>query len=329
MRQNTQLISVIVPIYNVEKYLDKCVDSILNQTYTNLEIILVDDGSPDRCPEICDKYAKKDKRVKVIHQDNGGVSKARNRGLAIANGEWIMFVDGDDMLPNRAVEYLLKASEQSKAGCVCGAIRSFKNDDGKTAIERVATSRVLSADDAIASMLYQQEIVNAPFAKLYRRSEIVNIRFPEDITVAEDLYFNYFAMSKLVIVMITDAVVYLYRNRSDSAISNTFNKKRMTGLLATRVILDDAIKNQTSVLPAIDRNFMEAVFIGMQIVDDSKYFAELNSCREIICQYRGVVLHDSKSPVQHRAIALLSYLNVHMILRIMKWRSSIKRKIIK
>ena len=98
------LISVIVPIYKVEKYLNKCVDSIINQTYKNLEIILVDDGSPDSCPDICDKYEKKDNRVKVIHKKNGGLSDARNAGLDIANGEYISFIDSDDEIEASFVE---------------------------------------------------------------------------------------------------------------------------------------------------------------------------------------------------------------------------------
>ncbi|MFQ9359778.1 MAG: glycosyltransferase family 2 protein [Anaerobutyricum hallii] len=93
---NNELISVIVPIYNVDKYLEKCVNSILNQTYTNLEIILVDDGSPDRCPRICDNLAITDDRIKVIHQQNGGLSKARNVGIDVAKGVYLVFVDSDD-----------------------------------------------------------------------------------------------------------------------------------------------------------------------------------------------------------------------------------------
>ena len=92
------LISVIVPIYNVEKYLDKCVDSIINQTYKNLEIILVDDGSPDNCPQMCDDYAKKDSRIRVVHKENGGLSDARNAGMKVATGEYVSFIDSDDYI---------------------------------------------------------------------------------------------------------------------------------------------------------------------------------------------------------------------------------------
>lgn len=102
-----KLISVIVPIYNVEKYLTKCIESIINQTYENLEIILVDDGSPDNCPIICDEYAKRDSRVKVIHKKNGGLSDARNAGLDIATGEYIMFIDSDDFVEIDMMESMM------------------------------------------------------------------------------------------------------------------------------------------------------------------------------------------------------------------------------
>ena len=101
-----QLVSIIVPIYNVEKYIKECIDSIINQTYKNLEIILVDDGSPDCCPKICDEYSKKDKRIKVIHKENGGLSSARNAGLDVAKGEYVSFIDSDDVVDEKFIETL-------------------------------------------------------------------------------------------------------------------------------------------------------------------------------------------------------------------------------
>ena len=107
------LISVIVPVYKVEQYLDECVQSIRKQTYTNLEIILVDDGSPDRCPEMCDDYAKQDSRIKVIHKNNGGLSSARNAGLEVMSGDYFGFVDSDDYIENQMYEILLKHIDES------------------------------------------------------------------------------------------------------------------------------------------------------------------------------------------------------------------------
>ena len=106
------LISVIIPVYKVEKYLDRCLESIVNQTYKNLEIILIDDGSPDNCPAICDEYAQKDSRIKVIHKANGGVSSARNKGIDVATGDYIGFVDSDDWIEPDMYETLIKNAEQ-------------------------------------------------------------------------------------------------------------------------------------------------------------------------------------------------------------------------
>ena len=112
MEGNQSLISVIVPVYKVEQYLDKCVESIVNQTYRNLEIILVDDGSPDNCPAMCDGWAKRDYRIKVIHKANGGLSDARNAGVAVASGEFIGFVDSDDWVAQDYIEYLLSLLQE-------------------------------------------------------------------------------------------------------------------------------------------------------------------------------------------------------------------------
>lgn len=111
-------VSVVIPVYKVEKYLRECVDSVLAQSCTELEVILVDDGSPDRCGQICDEYAAADKRVSVIHKQNGGLSDARNAGLKRASGKYVLFVDSDDMIANNAVEKLLAAAEKNDAQIV-------------------------------------------------------------------------------------------------------------------------------------------------------------------------------------------------------------------
>ena len=112
-------VSIIVPVYNVEKYLDKCIESIVNQTYRNIEIILVDDGSPDKCPEICNEWAKKDDRIKVIHKENGGLSSARNAALEIAQGDYITFVDSDDWIENDMIQSMLTCAAKNDADIVC------------------------------------------------------------------------------------------------------------------------------------------------------------------------------------------------------------------
>ena len=126
-KESQDLISVIIPIYNVEQYLDRCIDSVKKQTYTNLEIILVDDGSPDNCGKMCDEYAEDDKRIKVIHKENGGLSDARNAGIEIATGEYITFIDSDDYVSLDYVEYMYKLLKDAGAKLsICGVMDVWK-----------------------------------------------------------------------------------------------------------------------------------------------------------------------------------------------------------
>ena len=123
-----ELVSMIIPVYGVEVYLGECLETVLNQTYKNLEIILIDDESPDRCPEICDQYAQKDERIKVIHQKNGGAANARNHGLDMATGEYICFIDSDDKIENNYVEKLLGAIKENKAEVVVCSFKQWYKD---------------------------------------------------------------------------------------------------------------------------------------------------------------------------------------------------------
>ena len=124
-------ISIIVPIYKVQDYLDECIESIINQTYSNIEVILVDDGSPDRCPQMCDEWAKRDSRIRVIHKKNGGLSSARNAGLDVANGEYISFVDSDDFICSDALQNLYDRIKDDKSiGITSGLV--YRYQDGFT-----------------------------------------------------------------------------------------------------------------------------------------------------------------------------------------------------
>ena len=125
-----KLISIVLPIYNVENYIEKCMESVLNQTYKNIEIILVDDGSPDNCPIICDQYVKEDNRVKVVHKENGGLSDARNAGIKVANGDYITFIDSDDYVDKDYVEFLYNTIEETDADIAIGGHRVIY-DSGK------------------------------------------------------------------------------------------------------------------------------------------------------------------------------------------------------
>ncbi|MBQ0071041.1 MAG: glycosyltransferase family 2 protein, partial [Spirochaetales bacterium] len=183
------LISVIVPVYKVEAYLPLCVESILNQTYGNLEIILVDDGSPDQCGRMCDEYGKKDSRILVLHQENKGLSDARNAGLEKARGEYISFVDSDDWVSPYYIEHLYQSMTSGHVDLVKAWFLPFQDgeDVEEKAIEDLQDYRIYDRKSAFEHLLYMDGIDTCAWATLYKRSIIQTFRFPsgklyEDIT---------------------------------------------------------------------------------------------------------------------------------------------------
>lgn len=185
-------ISIIVPVYKVEKYLSRCVDSILLQTFTDFELILVDDGSIDESGNICDAYLEKDKRVKVIHKKNGGVSSARNAGLDLAVGKYIMFCDSDDYVDPRWCEEMFTMMEsQNIEMCFCGYYL-FDNQSNVVMEERLFSKRKkIEMHRTDIWDVYMKGFLNMPWNKIYRKSIIIdnNIRFDETINYNEDLLF--------------------------------------------------------------------------------------------------------------------------------------------
>jgi len=186
------MISVIVPVYNVEKYLTKCIDSIIAQTYKDIELILVDDGSPDDCPKICDEYAEKDSRIRVIHKENGGVSTARNVGLKIARGEYIGFVDPDDYIDEAMYENMLSAMETTNSDmAICGY--EYVNENNEIDKNR---TYVVAPNEILDRKKLFEEYTNMPptvrhgvVNKLFKKCILKDLLFPEEIHSAEDVLF--------------------------------------------------------------------------------------------------------------------------------------------
>lgn len=214
-------ISVIIPVYKVEKYLDKCVQSVINQTYKDLEIILVDDGSLDNCSNICNKYAEIDKRVKVIHKENGGLSDARNAGLKIASGEYIGFVDSDDYISEYMYEklYELIINNNADVSC-CGVSLCTENSIRPQAI--VEQTFVCNNEDAFKYMLEGKNMINIwVWCKLYKREIFNKISFAKDKRY-EDVFFMNDLIPIIKTVAITTHPYYYYVNRYDSITGSDF-----------------------------------------------------------------------------------------------------------
>lgn len=220
MKKKT-LISVIVPIYKVEQYLDECVESITNQTYKNLEIILVDDGSPDDCPAMCDEWVKRDNRIKVIHKKNGGLSSARNAGLDVATGEYISFVDSDDFICQDALQNLYDRFHGNDAiSIVSGMIYRYKN--GKTRNFRdewfITEEKIISAKEFLLETMSQKTSYTV-WNKLYKKSVLDGVWFREGRN-NEDTLFMYELGRKIhntnISMVEIPMYVYYYRYREDS-----------------------------------------------------------------------------------------------------------------
>ena len=225
------LISVIVPVYRVETYLDRCVQSIVSQTYQNLEIILVDDGSPDRCPAMCDAWAEKDSRICVIHKENGGLSDARNAGMAAATGEYISFVDSDDWIAPEMLERLVKALERDGSDVAACSVDMVWEDGRPNEALTVRKNLVLERDQAQLALLRENLLKQPVWYKLYRRETIRNILF-ERGKYHEDVFWSYQAIGNARCVSLIDYVGYFYFQRSGSIMGEGYSLKRLDAIEA-------------------------------------------------------------------------------------------------
>ena len=214
---NNPLVSIIIPVYNVEKYIEKCIDSIINQTYKNLEIILVDDGSPDGCPEICDKYALQDSRIKAIHKKNGGLSDARNAGLDIMKGEWVIFIDSDDFVSPYHVENLYYLVKKFNTNIAITSFECFYNENKKFIYKKITNEKVLihTSKEAIENMFYNKFYKFYAWGKIYHKELFHNIRFPKG-KIYEDLSTIPLILLNIDKVAFCDMKDYFYLQRKDS-----------------------------------------------------------------------------------------------------------------
>lgn len=224
-----ELISVIVPIYNVEKYLRKCVDSLINQTYKNLEIILVDDGSPDNCPKICDEYAKQDSRIKVIHKENGGLSDARNAGMNIATGEYISFIDSDDWIKSEMIEEMYNRMIEDNSDLVSSGVLWVDVDGTEIRTATVSENCVLNTEQAMKELINDGKLKQHVWNKLYKADLIKNIPFDKG-KYHEDVFWSYKVIGEAERISIEKNSYYFYVQRSESIMGEKYSAKRLDAL---------------------------------------------------------------------------------------------------
>ncbi len=294
------LITVVVPIYKVEQYIDRCIKSIVNQTYSNLEIILVDDGSPDKCPKMCDNWAKKDNRIKVIHKENGGLSDARNAGIDIAKGEYITFIDSDDYIDDDYVEFLYNMIREDKTDLsICSHTVIYET--GKIIKKETKVRDILSSEDVLYQILYDCGIDLSAWAKLYSIKLFKNVRYPKG-RVFEDAATTYKLIDQCNKISVGSFSKYNYIIRKDSISNNKFSIKKMDLITSTKEMTDYLRKKYPNLDLACNRRLMYAYLSTLTQLAKSN--VNDNENKKIMMDYinsnRKKVLKDKKIPKRDR-----------------------------
>ena len=319
-----KLVSVIVPVYNVEPYIDKMLTSVCGQTYENLEILLIDDGSTDRSGQLCDSWQQKDDRIRVFHQENQGVSAARNKGLDEATGAYIMFADPDDWLDRDIVQILYELLTEQKVDISCCYLREvYEGSEPETSTENCSNAIKRVEGKAESGLVLLQPW--APYCKLYRSELLRNIRF-QPYRIAEDLLFNtdVICNTKFGSIASIDRKMYNYLIRNNSAMKQKFHEKYMEGMR----IEGDCYRRLT----AISKDFGEINLVGCGVSlvfekyarlsaaekrENKAYFTE---CKKYAKEYKAALLGCEN---KHRKIsgALKVYVpNLYMILLSLRYK---------
>lgn len=315
------LVSVIVPVYQVEKYLARCVDSILNQTYSHLEVILVDDGSRDASGRICDSYAAADSRVRVIHKENGGLSSARNAGIDIAQGDYLEFVDSDDWLEPEAVEILLTEAQKQNVKAVAAGRWDVSARTGEKKKGLCPPRReVISGQEMVRRIFRWENCDSSACDKLFHRSLFRDIRFPLGVA-CEDIPVMYRILLDAGQVAMVDKPIYFYFHRSGSITYTAVSQKDFHFSQHTARILPYIAANYPALLPEARYLRVRSLVYAVQSVDlaskeDRKTFRE--PCRECRKALRRELSFVWKSPFftpKERITDCLLGLNLYRLAR--------------
>ena len=306
-------ISVIVPVYKVEDYLDRCVNSILAQTYEDLQILLVDDGSPDGSGVMCDTWALRDSRIRVIHKPNGGLSSARNAGLEKAEGGYVMFIDSDDVIHPDTCRILMELAQTHRAQIV-----SFEPahtfDDGQPPYVLHRETAVLTAEEAISRMWYQTGFFPSACTKLYSRSVFENQRFAAGI-LFEDVQIMHRLLWKAKTVVTTSAALYGYMHRGESITTNAFSHRDLDILPIAQGMLDFAREKAPSLLGAAKAYCVTAAMrVELNAPNTADFAQGRQTAREMLKKYGVGVLTDRHTRTKTRC-ALLLYFCCRPLLR--------------
>lgn len=319
MDNTNPLISLVLPVYNVEKYLDRCMESVVNQTYKNLEIILVDDGATDQSGKICDKWAKKDKRITVIHKENGGLSDARNVGTDHASGEYISYIDSDDTVEADYVEYLyylVKKFHTPMSLCT----HNIVFDEGKRRKPLGNGEEIVLTDkEALESMLYHGQVDTSAWAKLYNLSLAKDIKYPKG-KLFEDIGTTYKFFLKAGKIACGFRPKYNYFVRSNSIVTGAFSPRKLDLLDMTDEMANNVVIQYPDLKNAALRRQVYARFSTLNQTLGVRDAVEYQkSIIDYIKKYRLAILNDVKAPKRDKAAIIL--LSISKILYEQVWNS--------
>lgn len=319
------LVSLIIPVYNVEDFLDKCLFSVINQTYSNIEIIIVNDGSTDKSEIICKKYGDLDKRIKYYFKENGGLSSARNYGLEKSQGEYIMFLDSDDFLCLNAVEVLMNYSKKTNSDVSIGKIvLTNEQEEIEPKILDYSNIEYFIYDNisAIENMLYEKQFSSSANRILYKAKLFDGVRFPVGKTY-EDMYTVYKLFYKCNIVTYVDFPVYYYLIRYGSIVSN-LNPLRNIDFLNASIEIHDFIKEKcpNKVGAADYKMFVSSIELFVKY-PAKKSLSNIDSQKrdyiwKTVKEKRFKVLIDRNSSIKYRVLAFFSYFGQRTVTTIYK-----------
>ena len=318
------LVSIVIPVYNCAEYIGECIDSVAEQTYDNIEIIVVNDGSKDESEKIIKNKKKKYRNILYYKQRNKGVSAARNLGINKAKGEYITFVDADDLVGKYLVECLVNQITCTHPECIIVSKPTQKiNEFEECALGyKKPVVKSISSDQALIKLLYPYGIDNGPCAKLYPTALLKKNLFNIDLSIAEDLELNYRLIKSSKIIKVLNEKLYFYRPNLKSAMNQEFNKKRLSGLTATDIIIKDALSttnNKKIQKAAVGRHFIEAVLIAS---DPSVNKSAEGSAiiKRVILKNAGLVMRDFNMFYKYRIVAAIALINYNFAIKLLQSR---------
>ncbi len=301
-------VSVIIPVYKVEKYLEKCIDSVINQSYSNLEIILVDDGSPDNCGKICDKYAKKDNRIRVIHKTNGGLSDARNNGIKIATGNYIAFIDSDDYVTEDYIEYLLKLIIDNNSDI--SIVMPYEVDENYIVKKIFKREKIYNynSNDALKTMLYQKKFETSAWGKLFKKNVVNGIYFPTG-KIYEDIGTIYKYILRAKKITFSTMKNYYYLQRKDSIMGRKYKQSDLDYVENAQVLLENMEKiGNLELIKAAKSRFLSTNFSILLKLNKTDQVVRKKLLSNIK-KYKKVVLFDKNVRLKNKVAILLTYIN--------------------